>query len=435
MSNKVTRRTFTAAGAAATFGLTALRATKVYGANDRIGVGVIGVANRGGQVISAFAKHNDMEIVALCDVDSETLAKRKAALGGKPDTYGDFRKLIDRKDIDAVVVATPDHWHAIQTITACDAGKDVYVEKPLSITIHEGRRMVEAARRNKRVVQVGTQRRSGKIYADAAKLIQSGGIGKTAVCRAYHRSNLTGGGIGHVKPSDPPASLDWNMWLGPRPERPFQKNIAPYKFRWWTKYSSQTANNGVHFLDLIRWLNGDVAPSAVCAMGGRYAVDDDRTIPDTFQVTYEFPAGRIVVFGMYETSGNQTMARGGYVEMRGTKGTLFANDRGFEVVPEHGGQFSDRKPLMEPIKQKAEGSNSSLTAQHARNFLDCIKAREKPNADVEEGHRSTTLSLLAKISHVVGERLNWDGEKECVTNHEKANELLHYEYRKPWVLG
>ncbi len=435
MKNQLTRRTFTKAGAAAAMGLTAARATKVYGANDRVRVGVIGVANRGGQVITAFKKHDDMEIVALCDVDSETLAKRKAALEGKPETYGDFRKLIDRKDIDAVVVATPDHWHAIQTITACDAGKDVYVEKPLSITIHEGRRMVEAARRNKRVVQVGTHRRSGNIYKEAAKLIQAGGIGKTAVSRAYHRSNLTTGGIGHEKPSAPPANLDWDMWLGPRPERPFQANIAPYKFRWWTNYSSQTANNGVHFLDLIRWFNGDVAPSAVCAMGGRYAVDDDRTIPDTLQVTYEFPSGRIVVFGMYETSGNRTMARGGYVEMRGTKGSLFVDDKGFEVEPERGGQFSDRKPLMEPIKQPSKGDNWSLTAQHVRNFLDCIKSREKPNADVEEGHRSTTLSLLAKISHVVGERLNWDGEKERVTNHQQANDLLHYEYRKPWVLG
>jgi len=433
MSKEITRRTFTKAGAAATLGLSAARASRVLGANDKVRLGVIGVANRGGQVISAFQKHDDMEIVALCDVDKATLAKRNEALGGNLATYGDFRKMIDRKDVDAVVVATPDHWHAIQTITACDAGKDVYVEKPLSITIHEGRRMVEAARRNKRIVQVGMQRRSGNIYQQAMELIRSGGIGKTTVCRAYHRSNLTTGGIGRETPTDPPPELDWNMWLGPRPLRPFQKNIAPYKFRWWTKYSSQTANNGVHFLDLIRWLNGDVAPTAVCAIGGKYAVDDDRTIPDTLHVTYEFPAGRLVLFGMFETCGNQTMARGGYVEMRGTKGSLFANDRGFEVVPESGGQFSDRKPLMDPIKVKS--TDGHLTVQHARNFLDCGRSRKTPNADVEEGHRSTTLSLLAKISHDVGERLNWDGEKEIVTNHKEANDLLHYEYRKPWILG
>jgi len=435
MEHTITRRTFTKASAAATLGLSAVASGRALGANDRVRLGVIGTANRGGQLISSFLPHKDMEIVALCDVCKSTVDGAAARLGGKPDTYHDFRKMIDRKDIDAVVIATPDHWHAIQTITACDAGKDVYVEKPLSITIHEGRRMVEAARRNKRVVQVGTHRRSGKTYAEMAELVRGGGIGQVTVCRAYHRSNMTPNGIGHEKPSEPPADLDWDLWLGPRPMRPFQANIAPYKFRWWTLYSSQTANNGVHFLDLIRWMTGDVAPSALCALGGKYAVDDDRTIPDTLEVTYEFPAGRLVIFGMYETCGNQTMARGGYIELRGTKGTLFANDRGYEIVPESGGQFQDRRPRMEPVKVAADSGNLSITAQHARNFLDCIKSRAKPNADVEEGHRSTTMSLLAKISHAFGERLNWNGQTEQITNHPEANSLLHYEYRKPWTLG
>jgi len=430
---KITRRTFTKASAAATLGLSAASTTRVLGANDRVRLGVIGTANRGGQLISAFLKHDDMEIVALCDVCKSTLEKANARFDGKAATYHDFRKLVDRDDLDAVLIATPDHWHAIQTITACDAGKDVYCEKPLSITIHEGRRMVEAARRNNRIVQVGTHRRSGNLYMQAAELIRTGGLGKVTVSRAYHRSNMTPNGIGREEPSDPPADLDWDLWLGPRAERPFQKNIAPYKFRWWTSYSSQTANNGVHFLDLIRWLNGDLAPSSVCAIGGRYAVDDDRTIPDTLEVTYEFPAGRIVVFGMYETCGNQTMARGGYIEMRGTKGTLFANDNGFEVVPERGGQFQDSSYRMEPVK--VPSSDGNLTAQHARNFLDCIKSREKPTADVEEGHRSTTMSLLAKISHATRLRLEWDAASEQITNSDEANSMLHYEYRQPWKLG
>lgn len=432
MSEKLTRREFTKAGAAATVGLTAAQYARAQGANERVRLGVIGVANRGGQLISAFLNHDDCEIAALCDVQKSTLDAATSRLGGKPTTYSDFRKLIDAKDLDAVVVATPDHWHAIQTIDACDAGKDVYVEKPLSITIHEGRKMVEAARRNERVVQVGVHRRSGKTYGQIVDLTQAGKLGKVTVARAYHRSNMTPDGIGREKPTEPPPDMDWDMWLGPRPEREYQTNIAPYKFRWWMKYSSQTANNGVHFLDMIRWFTGDVAPSAVCAIGGRYAVDDDRTIPDTLQVTYEFPAGRVVVFGMYETCGNQTMARGGYVELRGTKGTLFTNDNGYEIVPERGGQFTDRSARMEPAKVSSTDGN--LTAQHARNFLDCIKSRAKPTGDVEEGHRSTTMSLLAKISHHVGERLNWDGEKERVTNHPQANDLLHYEYRQPWKL-
>jgi len=220
MNRKITRRSFTKAGAAATLGLTAVQAARAAGAGERVRLGVIGTANRGGQLIRAFLPHKDMEIVALCDVCHSTLAAAAKRFDGKPDTYADFRKLIDRKDVDAVVVATPDHWHAIQTIAACDAGKDVYVEKPLSITIHEGRRMVEAARRNKRVVQVGTHRRSGNMYAEAAELVASGGIGHVTVCRAYHRSNMTPAGIGREKPSDPPADLDWDMWPRPRPARP-----------------------------------------------------------------------------------------------------------------------------------------------------------------------------------------------------------------------
>ncbi|MFH1919377.1 MAG: Gfo/Idh/MocA family oxidoreductase [Planctomycetota bacterium] len=405
----------------------------VIGANDRIRLGFIGVANRGGQLMSAFLKHEDMEIAALCDVSKSTLEKANARLSGKAATYGDFREMIGRDDIDAVVIATPDHWHAIQTIAACDAGKDVYVEKPLSITVHEGRRMVEAARRNDRVVTVGLHRRSSSLYAGAAQLVGSGGLGKVTVCRAYHRSNMFPLGIGRAEPTDPPPDLDWDMWLGPRPAEPYRATIAPYKFRWWMLYSSQTANNGVHFLDAMRWMTGDVAPTSISAIGGRYAVDDDRTIPDTLRVTFEFPAGRLFVFGMFETSGNRTLARGGYFEIRGTQGSMYCSDQSYEVVPERGGQFQDREPRMDPIEVKS--SEGNITAQHARNFLDCIRSREKPNADVEEGHRSTTMSLLAKISWLTRSRLEWDAEKEQITNNEEANSLLHYEYRKPWKLG
>lgn len=435
MSETVDRRTFAKASAMATLGVTAASYQRVWGANERVRLGFIGVANRGNQLLTAFLKHGDCEPVVLCDVDRQTLTKAAGRLEGKAETVEDFRRILDRSDIDAVVIATPDHWHAIQTVQACDAKKDVYVEKPLSITIHEGRRMVEAARRNARVVQVGMQRRSGKIYERARELVQSGHIGKVTVSRAYHRSNMTPDGIGHAPPSDPPPDLNWDMWLGPRPFRPYQATIAPYKFRWWHLYSSQTANNGVHYLDAIRWLNDDEAPASICAMGGRYAVDDDRTIPDTLEVNFEFPKGRIVVFGMYETCGNQTMALGGFVELRGTKGTLFVSDRSLEILPERGGQFQEDVRQERIARLKEQGSDGDLTVQHTRNFLDCIKSRKRPNADVEDGHRSTTLSLLAKISWLTRSRLEWDGRREEIIKPAEANEMLHYEYRKPWTLG
>lgn len=433
---RLTRRSFTQASVAAAFGLTALSQGRVYGANDRIRLGFIGVANRGGQLLSAFAPHKDAEVAAMCDVSQSTAeAANQKFADGKAAIVGDFRKLLERSDIDAVVVATPDHWHAIMTIDACRAGKDVYVEKPLSITVREGRRMVEVARETGRIVQVGIHRRSGPTYGKAVELVRSDGIGKVTVARCYHRSNMWPNGIGHAPPSEPPADLNWDMWLGPRPERPFQATIAPYKFRWWHLYSSQIANNGVHFLDLIRWMTDDLAPTSICAMGGRYAVDDDRTIPDTMEANFEFPSGRLVIFGQYEACGNQTMARGGYVELRGTKGTLFANDNGYEVVPERGGQFQDPAPRMEPINVSASEGNSNLTSIHARNFLDCMRSRQTPTCDVEEAHRSTTMSLLANISLEVRQRLEWAPKSEEITNIREANDLLHYEYRKPWKLG
>ncbi len=440
MSEQISRRAFAKAGAAAALGLAgcpavAAPAVQRRGAGDRIRLGFVGVANRGGQLLDAFLTHDDVQVVALCDVHQPTLqrANQKWA-GGKADTYGDFRKMYERSDLDAAVIATPDHWHAIQTVDACDAGKDVYVEKPLSITVYEGRRMVEAARRNKRVVQVGTHRRSSTLYAELAELVQSDKVGKVTVSRAYRLSNMYPTGIGRAEPAAPPADLDWDMWLGPRPERPYQENIAPYKFRWWQLYSSQMANWGVHYLDAIRWVTGELAPSSVCAMGGRYAVDDDRSIPDTLEVIFEFASGRLAIFGQYEASGNPAFPYG-EIEFRGTLGTVYVHPKGFQIEPERGGQFQDRQPRMEPMEVKSASGETDLTALHARNFLDCVKSRERPSADVEIGHRSTSFSLMANISLVTRARLDWDAEEERFTNNDEACHLLHYEYRKPWKLG
>ena len=438
MSEKISRRSFGKAGGAATLGWTAVSASRVYGANDVVRLGFIGVANRGGQLIKSFLKHDDVRTVVLCDVHKPTLDAALKRAGGKADTCGDFRRVLDRKDLDAVVVATPDHWHAIMTVDACKAGKDVYVEKPLCKTVYEGRKMVEAARRHDRVVQVGTHRRSSKLYAAVAELIARDKVGKVTMSKAFRLSNMYPLGIGKKQPVEPPKDLDWEMWLGPRPAREYQENITPYKFRWWGLYSSQAANFGVHRLDAIRWLTGELAPSSVCAMGGRFAVDDDRTIPDTMQATFEFASGRLAVFGQYEASqnlalpGDRELARA-KIELRGTLGTIYIGDPGYQIIPERGGQFQDTKERMQAVREGTPDGN--LTDQHTRNFLDCVKSRERPTADVEIGHRSTTFSHLANISLQTRLRIEWDAEKERITNSEEANELLHYEYRKPWKLG
>lgn len=426
---KITRRTFTAGATA--LALSAASAQRVYGANERIRLGFIGVGNRGSQLLDAFLKHSDMQVTAFCDVFQPYLDRAKKRIPAAA-TFGNFRQLIDSPDVDAVVVATPDHWHAIQTITACKAGKDVYCEKPLSITVREGRRMVEVARETKRVVQVGLHRRSSKLYARLADEVQEGRIGKVTVGRSYRLSNMHPDGIGKAPPTESPKNLDWDMWLGPRPERKFQATIHPYKFRWHQLYSSQMANWGVHYLDATRWITGDLGPTSIVALGGRYAVNDDRDIPDTLEAVFEIPKGGLAIFGQYEASSVPALAKG-EVEIRGTDGAIYVNERSYEIVTELGGQFQPRKARGKAQVVKAE--DGDLTVQHARNFLDCVKSRELPNADVEIGHRSTTFSLLANLALAMKARLEWDAERELITNLPKANELLHYEYRKPWKLG
>ena len=319
MASQYTRRQFTEKGAltaATTWGgfLAATQAEDTaVGANERVRIGMIGVGNRGNQLLGAFAANLDAEVVAICDIYKphlEKTAARFAKEGQQVEQYSDFRKLIDRTDLDAVVIATPDHWHAIQTITACRAGKDVYVEKPLSVTILEGRRMVEVARETGQVVQVGTHRRSSQLWRQFAQMVQGGQLGKTTVSQAFRLSNMAPDGIGKLPSTDPPADLDWDMWLGPRPARPYQENIAPYKFRWWQNYSSQMGNWGVHYFDAMRWCLGEESPTSICAMGGRFAVDDDRTIPDTAQAIFEFPSGHLALFGTFEASGNPALPLG-----------------------------------------------------------------------------------------------------------------------------
>lgn len=437
MNQSMTRRGFAKAGLAAGLGLTALGQSRVLGANDRVRLGCIGLGIRGKQVLEAFLRHSGVEVPALCDVARSTAEEVNAKfLGGKATVDQDFRKVIDRKDLDAIVVATPDHWHAILTITACNARKDVYCEKPLSKTIVEGRRMVEAARRNQRVVQVGTHRRSGHSYVAAAELISSGKLGKVTVARAFDTTNMYPLGIGKAAPSNPPADLDWDLWLGPRPQRPYQSTITPFKFRWWDLYASRFADNGVHFLDVMRWLTGDeLGPTLVSALGGRFAIDDDRTTPDAMEGLYQFASGRLISFAQYEASGNRAMPRPAFAEFRGTRGAMYVGDTELEVLPERGGRYqADREPRMAALTQKFDGGYTQHVHDHTGNFLDCIRSRAKPRADVEIGHRSTTMALLANISLATQSTLHWDAQHERITNNDAANTLLHYEYRKPWRL-
>ncbi len=451
MNSAWTRRDFTKTIVLAGAG-TALAATRAAGANERVRLGFIGVGNRGDQVLDAFLKQPDAHVVAVSDLSQAYMDFASTKCGTSPKQFKDYRKLLDLRDLDAVVIATPDHWHALQTIQACQAGKDVYVEKPLSLCVAEGRRMVEAVRKHNRVCQVGIHRRSSAVCAEAAKFVRDGGLGKITVARAFHIQNEWPNGIGNPPDENPPADFDWEAWLGPAPKKPYNKNRTFYRFRWFYDYSGgQVTNFGVHYIDFIQWALGAEAPLSVMTMGGKPAgMKDNREIPDTLEAVWQYPGGTLVTFSQFNASAGQWSLPGCEVEIRGTKGTLYLFGNGYDVVPdkvtemefpanspiarEENRKYRKDAKLLIEARSVRPGSTAD-TAPHARNFLDCLKSRARCNCDIEIGHRSTSSTLLANIALKTRSLLDWDPAKEQFAHNAEANKLLTYKYRAPYKLG
>jgi predicted dehydrogenase len=408
--------------------LTALGASRVVGANERVRVGLIGSGGRGREDWATFLKEPDCEAVAVCDVYAPFLAKGLVMAASGAKGFTDFRRVLDEKDIDAVIVATPDHWHALMTVAACEAGKDVYCEKPLSLTVTDGRKMLDAARRHKRVVQTGSQQRSASHYAAAVKLIQDGGIGDIHRIHCGFQRNIFPGLKATEMADGKTEGFDYEMWLGPAPQRPFDPFRCIYNFRWFWDYSGgQMTNWGAHHLDIARWIVGAEAASEVSGFGGRYALTDGGETPDVQQVTYQFP--KVVV--TWTASEIAEGARQVTLDVYGTKGSMSLTRGGFQVTPEKVGAGKEKAPAMEALSMKGD----DLNVAHARNFLDCVKSRKRPNADVEEGHRSAVMCHLGNISMRLGRSLRWDAAKEQVIGDAEANAMLSRPYRAPWKLG
>ncbi|MBI4890247.1 MAG: Gfo/Idh/MocA family oxidoreductase [Acidobacteria bacterium] len=440
-----TRRDFSKTAIAAT----ALSYGRILGANDKIRMGYIGLGNRGDQVHDAFLEHGDQVTAAVCDLREDYMDFAIKKSRATPKKYKEYKKLLDDKEIDAVVVATPDHWHALMFVDACRAGKDVYCEKPLSLTIWEGRRMVQVAGETKRVTQVGIHRRSVQSLRDAAEFVRNGGIGHVTVAKGYHVQNEWPNGIGNAPNAMPPNEAMWDAWLGPAPKVPYNLNRTFYNFRWFYDYSGgQITNFGVHYMDMIRMCLGKDAPKSVVAMGGKYAIKDNREIPDTCEVLWDY-GDTLVVFTQYNANGAPTNARNSELEIRGTKGTMYLQSGRWEVVPEkttevlfgqrtpvdrgrEKGYGPSKKPAMEP---KTAGDGFAETYPHARNFLDCVKSRGKCNCDVLDGHLSTSACILGHIALRTKSYLEWDAKAEKITNNPAANKLLSYQYRAPYKLG
>ncbi len=425
---------------------TAASYRRVLGANDRVQVGFIGYGLIGSQHVRDFKNQKDTDLAAMCDVYQPRLEQGVAACGQRARAYRDFRKLLDDRDLQAVVVSTPDHWHALLTIMACAAGKDVYVEKPLTLFVREGRWMISAARRYNRVVQVGTQQRSGRHYQKARQLIESGYLGKILSARMGAFRNVMPG-FGKPPESAPPRDLDYEMWLGPAPKRPYSPHRALYHFRWFWDYSGgQMTNLGAHELDIVHWFMGVKGPAAVSSSGGRCALEDDGETPDTQDALFEYP-GFTALYSYREASAGRRAGSG--LEFFGTKGSLTIGRGGFEVIadskidpqnaipvfsgqPAGGPQRSEAKPEPWTTPLKERGSSEEQLDLHVRNFLDCVKSRQRPIADIEGGHQVTTACHLANISLRLGRKLRWDPEREEIIGDREASAWLERPYRKPW---
>lgn len=442
MKTTMSRRTFTGAAAS----LTALSASRVYGANQVVRLGFIGCGNRGDQLIDAFLETTNASCIAFCDLNDKYIKYAAGRVQGVIAEYKDYRQLLENKDIDAVVISTPDHWHALQTIESLQAGKHVYIEKPLSHCVAEGRAMVEAARKAKKTVQVGFHRRSSNFCKEAVEMIHRGEIGEITRVRAFHTTNEYPMGIGNPTDEKAPENLDWDKWVGPAPMKSYNQNRTFYRFRWFYDYSGgQLTNMGAHYLDMIHWALGVEAPQFVTALGGKFIVKDNREIPDTLEVVYQYPNTIVSFTQVNANAAPGTSQPGADIEFRGTKGTLYVLGKSYIVMPETnmGVPLPAQNPIDRTLMAKYRGSGKAQiggkkvlgnadTIWHTRNFISSILQGKIPNCPVEVGHRSTTAALLGNIALKKRATLEWDAKNEQFVNNKEADQLLKYEYRNPY---
>ena len=407
-------------------------------ASERIRVGMVGAAGRAGSLNSIFARNPNAEVVSIAEIDprrtAQTLQRVTEIQGHKPGVTTDFRKLIEDDSIDALCVGTPDHWHAIPTILGCLAGKDVYVEKPDGHNIVEGQRMVAAMRKHKRIVQMGSQHRSTERLQSALAYIREGQLGKCLVAKAWESSKQ--GNIGRPADGPAPKEVDYDMWLGSAPKRPFNPNRFHGRWRWFYDYGSgDLGNDGVHRLDMAyAALSAAVEtegeaplrmPRKISGTGGKWYFDDDQEWPDTMQVSYEYPGKppRVLTYEMRVWAPYHYLGEMEGSAVFGDKGYIIIGNKGWRAY-EHGGKL---------VKQ--HGGNSDATP-HVQDFLDCIKTRKRPFCDLETvGHPASVLCHAGNIATRLGRTITFDEQTETFVNDDQANAMRgRSEWRKPWVL-
>ena len=425
----VNRRYFLMSSGLAAAAPLAARASSPNGANNRVRVAIIGVKGRGGEHIRGFSalSKDNVELAAICDVDESVLNQRISQVeeksGKKPAAFTDMRKVFDDKSIDVVSFATPNHWHALGTIWACQAGKDVYVEKPASHNIFEGRQMVAAARKYNRVVQHGTQIRSSPAIKEAMQMLRDGVIGDVYMAKGlcYKRRDT----IGKAAEEKVPEGVHYDLWTGPAPSRPFTKNRFHYQWHWqWAYGNGDIGNQGVHQLDVARWGLGVTLPSKVQSMGGHFMFDDDQETPNTQVTAFMYPAEKKLL--TFEVRHWDTPVEGTDLKI----GILFLGSKGYMEIPSYG-QY--RVFLG---NEATPGASRKEDGDHFANFIAAVRSRkpEMLNAEIEEGHHSTVLAHLANISYRLGRTLTFDPKTETFPGDKEANGYLGRKYRSPYVV-
>lgn len=391
--------------------------------SETIRVAVMGVNGRGGSLATRFAGLPGCEVAYVCDVDVRAQERCATAVEGvskkAPQKITDIRKALDDKNVDALVCAAPDHWHAPATIMACNAGKHVYVEKPCSHNAQEGEWMVASARKHKRVVQMGAQRRSMPGIQEGMQKLHDGVIGKVLVGRCFYHNPRPS--IGKGKPAPVPEWLDYSLWQGPAPERPFHDNYLHYNWHWfWHWGTAELGNNGIHMLDLCRWGMQVEFPQKVSCMGGRYRYDDDQQTPDTTLATYEF-AGKSITWEARSWNRKSSVEGTSDCVFHGEEGTLAITGNGYKIFDPKGAEI-------------ASGSGEGSDKPHTQNFLDAIRANDPNllNLEILNGHKSTLLCHLGNIAYRSGRVLTTDPTNGHIVGDKDAQTLWGREYRKGW---
>lgn len=409
-------------------------------------VGLIGCGWYGKGDILRLIQVAPVEVVSLCDVDKNMLAEAAEIIasrqksGKKPRTYGDYREMLREKDLDIVEVATPDHWHALAMIEAVKSGVDVYCQKPISVDVMEGQAMVAAAREHKRVVQVGTQRRSTPHIVEARdRFLHTGALGKIALVEIYCYYHMRA--TGNPPDTNPPAYLDYEMWTGPAPMRPYNKLVHPRTWRAFMEYGNGIVGDmAIHMFDMTRWMMDLGWPTRIASTGGIFVDKASKAnISDTQTATWEYPDLRIVwQHRSWGASADPKYPWG--ATFYGDKGTLKVGVFGYDFIPENGGKPIHRDVTYELEQYPEDKTEKDLekhvapaTRHHMKNFLEAIDSRGKPVADIEEGYISTASCIMANLAMKTGRTFEWDAEKQRVRGDEEANRLLRRPYRHPWV--